>query len=267
MTLHEGPIHFLTEGDRDSLAALPGLRDLSGVLGCRLSIVHVLDGAGDSRLAAALAALPGDAPGVLAVPVAELDAALALLTGILALRPTRHGPIMRLLAGTQHERLLHHGRLPLLALPGGQLPPLRRVLFPADLAPRSEAPFDQVVALCRTLNAELHLLHVYGDDRLLPSEQDLARRAAAKSPRELMAIDQQRLQSLAERAKAQGLSPIVKTAEGRAHTQILAYAAANAIGLIAMASHGPRSIEDILLGSTTARVIQRSPATVLAIRA
>jgi nucleotide-binding universal stress UspA family protein len=46
----------------------------------------------------------------------------------------------------------------------------------------------------------------------------------------------------------------------------LTSAAANDIGLIAMASHGPRSVEDILLGSTTARVIQRAPVAVLAMR-
>ncbi|MFN8569373.1 MAG: universal stress protein [Kouleothrix sp.] len=57
------------------------------------------------------------------------------------------------------------------------------------------------------------------------------------------------------------------TAEGRAYVAISAYAAANAIGLIVLASHGPRSAEDVLLGSTTPRTIRAASAAVLAIPA
>jgi nucleotide-binding universal stress UspA family protein len=228
--------------------------------------VHV-SGRSDHKLAAVIEALPGDAPNVVAVPAADLNTALASRTGIVALRPARPGPLARCLVGSHYEHLLIYGSLPVLALPAtGQLPPIARVLFPADLSPRSQATFDEAIAFCKALNAELHLLHVYGEDRLLPSEQDLARRAATKSPRELMAIDQEYVRDLATRAAAHGLRTRIKTAEGRAHAQILAYTAANAIDLIVMASHGPRSSEDVLLGSTTARVIQRAPVAVLAVR-
>src|SRR5690349_16691804 len=96
MPLQDGPIIFLTDADRESLAALPDVHGLATALGCRLSIVHVLGGTGESRLAAAVAALPGDPPGVLAVPAADLQAALAELAGVLALLAHRHGPVMRL---------------------------------------------------------------------------------------------------------------------------------------------------------------------------
>jgi nucleotide-binding universal stress UspA family protein len=209
---------------------------------------------------------------VLAVPEANLHPALASLAdatdGMLVLLPTRRGPLSRLLAGNDYELLLRRGPLPVLALPGsGRLNPIKRVLFPADLSPRSESSLDQAAALCQALGADLHLLHVYGDDRLPPGEVDSARRASAKTPRELMAIDAEGLAGLAARATSVGVSVRSKTAEGRAHAQILAYAAANAIDLIVMASHGPRTLEDILLGSTTVRVIQRAAAPVLALRA
>jgi nucleotide-binding universal stress UspA family protein len=82
-----------------------------------------------------------------------------------------------------------------------------------------------------------------------------------------MLIDKEQLRALAARAISQGVRTRIHTAEGRAHAQILAYAAANAIDLIVMASHGPRTSEDILLGSTTVRVIERAPVAVLAMRA
>lgn len=260
------PIAFLADGGLDSLRALPDIQRLAADLCCQLSVIR-LSGSDDSRLAAALTALPGDTPTAV-VPDAELDAALAGMSGLVAMLPKRYGPVLRFLLGNSYEQLLRHSSLAVLALPStGQLPPIRRVLFPADLSPRSQTQFDQTIALCKALDAELHLLHVYGEDRLLPSEQDLARRAATTNPYELMLIDKEQLRALADHAVAHGVRAKVKTAEGRAHTQILAYAAANEIGLISMISHGPRTTEDIWLGSTTARVIQRSPVAVLAMRA
>lgn len=261
------PIAFLADGTRESLAALPSVQRLSADLGSQLSVLHPL-GTADHHLAAMVAALPGAAPNVSAVPEADRDAALAHHTGIVALRPTRRGPLLRFLVGSSYEHLLRQGPPSVLALPdSGQLPSVARVLFAADLSPRSHAAFDEAIALCKALSAELHILHVYGGDRLLPAEQDLARRAATTSPYELMAIDKEQLRALANRAAAQTVRAHVKTAEGRAHAQILAYAAASAIDLIVMASHGPRTSEDILLGSTTVRVIQSAPVAVLAIRA
>jgi nucleotide-binding universal stress UspA family protein len=269
MTPNNGPIFFLMDGTPRSLARLPETNRLANALGRRLSIVHTLGEAGGEPIAHALASLPEGRPGVVAVAGANLDQALTELFGaggILALEPTRHGPLGRLLMSNNYEQVLRSG--PVLTLPEGDRPAnIAHILFPADLSPRSDAPFDVLTPLCAALKAELHLLHVYGEDRLLPSEQDTARRAAAKSPRELMAIDQERMRDLAGRARAAGISVHSHTAEGRAHTQILAYAAKHAIDLIVMASHGPRSAEDILLGSTTARVIQKAPIPVLALRA
>jgi nucleotide-binding universal stress UspA family protein len=263
-TAYDRPIAFLTDGTIESLAALPGVHRLAAGLGCQLSVVDLLGG-DDRRLAAMLAALPGEPPAVSVLPEHDLDAALARHGGIVALLPKRRGALLRFLIGSRHEHLLRHGSLPVLALPStGQLPQIARVLFPADLSPRSQAPFDEAIALCKALNAELHVLHVYGEDRLLPSEQDLARRAAATNPYQLMLIDKEQLRALADHAAAQGVQTHVRTAEGRAHAQILAYAAANAIDLVVMASHGPRTSEDILLGSTTVRVIESAPVAVLA---
>ncbi len=269
MALNHGPIFFLMDGTPESLARLPATSRLANALGRRLSILHALGDTGDEPIAQAIAALPDQPAGVVAVAGANLDQALADLFGtggILALEPTRRGPLGRMLMSSNHEQMLRRG--PVLTLPAGDQPTqIKRVLFPIDLAPRSNAPLDAITPLCATLNAELHLLHVYGEDRLLPSERDMARRAATQNPRELMQIDQEQMRALADRASAAGVQVRSRTAEGRAHAQILAYAAAHAIDLIVMASHGPRSSEDILLGSTTARVIQRSPVPVLALRA
>lgn len=270
MALSAGPIVFLTPGSAPSLAALPGLAAFAAALGRRLSILQLLERPGEPG-AAPVAALAngGPPPEYRSVAPEGVGAALRQIAGttggILALLPRRPGPFGRLLIGSEYERLLRGGPLPVLALPAsGRIAPPARVLFPSDLAPRSTAALDETVALCRGLDAELHLLHVFGDDRLLPAELDQEQRRAAQSPRALLELDRARLQALADGAAAQGVRASCQVAEGRAHAQILRYAAANAIDLIVMSSHGPRSIEDIFLGSTTARVIHDAAVPVLA---
>jgi nucleotide-binding universal stress UspA family protein len=261
----------LTDGAPASLAALPDLARLARQLGDRLALLHLLSAAdfGDRAIAATVARLGGAQPAVLAIRPENLAPALATFATaggrLLALRPTRRGGLLRVLAGNLEETLLRASPLPILALPErGQLPPIRRALFAADLAPRSDRALDQAIALCRQLGAELHILHAFGDDGLLPSERDSARRAATATVRDLLAIDREQLQSLLSRASDAGVAAQLATAEGRAHDAILGYAASNAIDLMVMAPHGPRSVEDILLGSTTARVIRAARVPVLA---
>lgn len=281
MALHEGPLVFLTDGSDGSLAALPDIAALARELECAIRAVYV-DSAADPKQppseqqsgpAVERLRSVGAAQGLidrvyLAAP-AQLTAAIreAASTGLVVFRANRAGRIGRRISGGSYQRLLRSGPLPLLVLPASStLDPLRRVLFPADLSPRSEAALDEAIGLCRKLAAELHVLHVYGDDRLLPSERDQARRAAARSPLELLRIDQQRIAELVARATSRNVRAHAHTAEGRAHTEILRYAVANGINAIVMPSHGPRTLEDIVFGSTTMRVIARAPMPVLALR-
>ncbi len=187
---------------------------------------------------------------------------------LLALVPTRRGNPIRAFSNNDYERLLIEGSLPVLALPrDGKLGLIKKVLFPADLSPRSEAALQQTIDLCKRLDAELHLLHIYGTDGLLPSERDMQKRRAATSPRELFELDQNQLKELAARATDQGITTVIATAEGRAHTAILNYIRTQQINLAIMASHGPRNSEDILLGTTTARVILHSNVPVIGVPA
>ncbi|HMO56855.1 MAG TPA: universal stress protein [Roseiflexaceae bacterium] len=270
-----GPILFITNGQPAIRAAIPQLQAYADAFGCQLRlIVQVPRATQDvllpkyavqirTALPEALQSTPIDVlrPAQLR-PL--LRAAAANGGGMVAVLPTRNSGLKRILQPNHHERLLLDGPLPLLALGRQARESIRRILFPVDLAPRSEALLDDTIALCRRLGAELHLLHVYGDDRLLPAEIDTGRRAAARTPRELYEIDKQQLAALAARAEAADIAVTAGYAEGRAHTQIAAYTANHAIDLIVMATHGPRSTADILFGTTTARVINRVSVPVLA---
>jgi nucleotide-binding universal stress UspA family protein len=267
---------YLTNGASDSIAAFPQVAGFASAIGSRTVLAHVHRQADkpplDPRIADVLAGVPSTTPpDVVQVPARNLSRNIMSMSelagGALALLPTRRRSVGRVLLGNTYERLIRECPLPMLTLPrDGTIGHVQRILFPADLSPRSLPAFDQAIALCRELDAELHILHVFGDDRLLPTELDLERRQAAQSPMELYSMDKQNIQQLVERAMAQGVPTISRTAEGRAHHQILTYTSANPLDMIVMPTHGPRSFEDIIRGSTTIRVVQQAPVPVLVLR-
>ena len=269
MVLHDGSLIVLTAGQANTLTGLPGLTRLAEGLRNRLCILNVRQRSAPVHAVSLPGVLPND---VFTVWPEHLSAVLTTFAAsdgrLLALLPTRHRGLTRVFVGNDFERLIRPGALPLLALPPtGALPPLRRVLFPADFAPRSDAAFTHTLALCSTFGAELHIVHVYGADALLPSETDQARRSATTNIRDLLAIDRELLSQYATRATEAGIPVQTATAESRAHDVINRYANDQAIDLIVMATHGPRTPEDILFGTTTARTICAANVPVLAIPA
>lgn len=289
MALHQGPLIFLTDGTTESLSVLPDIASLAKELGAQINTIYVDPTAdprqparvlADNAIAARIRAAATDGTVIASIYAGPLEQILPTLrlaggpasspdqppSGFAIMRASYRGRLGRLFTDNTHADLLRSGPLPLMVLPAsGTFDPLRRILFPADLSPRSDAAFDATVELCRTLAAELHVLHVYGD-QLLPEERDQARRAAAKSPRELLRIDQERHVRLIERARRRNVRAVAHTGEGRAHTEIIKYATANNINAIVMPSHGTRTLEDMFFGSTTLRVIRRASVPVLALR-
>jgi len=59
---------------------------------------------------------------------------------------------------------------------------------------------------------------------------------------------------------------ITYVAYGRPFAEIIGYAREHAIDLIVMATHGRGAIVHMLLGSTTEKVVRKSPCPVLTIR-
>lgn len=274
MPFTRGPLRFLTDGSPKSLAALAQVHAYAGALGRGTTLILRVPRTDqptmiEKRVAMVrkyLAPEFADLP-IIGVRPAEFRPALRQAAadegGIVAL--VRRSSGFGLAGSSEYERLLFDEPLPLLLIPpGSSVAPIRRVLFPADLATRSEILLDQTAALCAQLGAELHLLHVYGSEPVVRSAAEQAERSALKSPYELLARDQAAFRALHERATAAGVTVVAGTAEGIAHTQILAYAEKLSIDLIVMASHGPRSTGDIIGGTTTARVIRASRVLVLA---
>lgn len=284
MGLKEGPIIFLTDGSVASVALLPEVAAFAATLAPSLTLLHLHRRNNDEsqalerhRLEQEVAKLEPPLPyqsissdnlfPTLSQLADDANAPDGYARGILALLPTRHHPIRRLFALNNYDRLLHRGPFAILALPKSfRHKTIAKVLFPTDLAPRSDDALTDTITLCHHWQAELHLLHSFGDDDRLPEEKNPAARATARTPRQLMQIDIDRLDELAKRARESGLTVITQYGEGKAHSDILNYVRTHTIDLVVMSTHGARKYEDVIYGTTTTQVIQKASVPILALR-
>lgn len=185
--------------------------------------------------------------------------------------------LSRLVLGSVATQVMRRARVPvLLVRPKDHEAPahgsLRRMLVPLDGTAAAEAALPHAGMLAQAMGLELALLKVLPSATWAPVEE-------SPEPlfRGLRAWQQQRA---TERAEAQayveniarllwrkGLRVETALEEGLAADRIVAYAEANGIDLVAMATHGRSAVGRLFLGSVADEVMRSGVAPVLLVRA
>ena len=178
-------------------------------------------------------------------------------------------PLLGLIGGTTTDRLVREARSPVIVVPRA-LPDLswrpRRILFPVDFSAATVATTPLVVALAEVLSAELEVVHAVdlppgvpippverGEDGVLGIDEV---RRVFDNP-----IDRflDRLERLAPEARftlVRGADPARAILERAAETDT---------SLVVMAAQGNGLIHRLLIGSTTARVIEGATVPVMVV--
>lgn len=138
---------------------------------------------------------------------------------------------------------------------------LQRILVPLDGSALAESALPEVKELARPFEASLTLL------RVIPPYLS----PGVKPPEEFMARDQAEaegyLKTKQQELEAEGFSIEVVVRAGDAAHEILDYAEAREVDLIAMATHGRSGLSRWLLGSIAEKVLRGSDIPVLLHRA
>jgi nucleotide-binding universal stress UspA family protein len=141
------------------------------------------------------------------------------------------------------------------AIPGGahDSVQLQRVVFCTDFSDPAQRALEYALSVAAEYGAELTLLHVVEDDHR-PAKLDKAVASATG-----------RLEGLIEpkRGERGGIKTLVRV--GRAYEQIVKHASEIQADLIIMAVRGRNALDLAVFGSTTYRVIQLGPCSVLAV--
>src|SRR5687768_117439 len=180
----------------------------------------------------------------------ELDAALIVI-GL-----GRHRPTDRPLGGEATLRVIRHTSCPVLAVSGALQRRPREVVVATDFSPQSMHAARAALPLLAS-SATLHVLHVWqrtitDDPQVLGIEKLYARSITARLVR-----------FVADLRTPPGVSVRTAVREGRAATQLIAYANEHRADLIVAGRRGPDAIAHAFVGSVATSLLRGATCSVL----
>ncbi len=141
------------------------------------------------------------------------------------------------------------------------------ILLPTDFSDVAKPAIAYACQLSDAFSAQLHCLHVVDDAYQYWTAIGPESLPIGPPPEEMLELGRSRMARFAEEHLS-GVKPgvISHVAYGRPFAEIIACTRENAIDLIVMGTHGRGAIAQVLLGSTTEKVVRKAPCAVLTIR-
>ena len=176
----------------------------------------------------------------------------------------------RFVLGSVTERLMHTLPCPLLVVPNTPdarpFTGFKKILVGCDFSSDSTLAVEFGFSLAQEFEAELYLTHVIEPDLfhgLLGSGSHKTDRHQREELRDKL------LKDLADLIPAHAVNwchPHTTLLAGQPHEELIKYAVINDLDLIVLGVHGRGFVENLLVGSTTDRVIRTGPCPVLSVR-
>jgi nucleotide-binding universal stress UspA family protein len=139
-----------------------------------------------------------------------------------------------------------------------------KILVCVDLSDSTEEILKRIEKLCRPLNAKVWLLH-----NAMPEPETIEFKVDPIEARESLAKkfhhQHRQIQELAERIRKSGVEATALLVHGKTVDTILTEAADLDIDVIVVGSHGHGAMYQLLVGSISEGVLQRSSKPVLVI--
>jgi nucleotide-binding universal stress UspA family protein len=181
--------------------------------------------------------------------------------------------LKRIILGSVTERLMRTLTCPLLVVnspehnlvsPADQEIRLKKILVGCDFSPDSGQAIKHALSLAQEFEAELHLAHVIEP----PTQPDLHKEDSPVSEEIQQDYRDLLIQKLKEMVPAEArywCTPQTGLLEGQPYEEIVAYAESKDIDMIVLGVRGHGLVKTLFLGSTTDRVVRRSPCPVLSV--
>lgn len=142
----------------------------------------------------------------------------------------------------------------------------KRIVCGVDFSPMSVAAFLTAAELARSMNAELHVLHVI---ETYPPAASWPRDAERRDVQSLEQKATSAMDALVARSAGalDGVSVTTEITVGLAFAELLNRARDSTRDLIVVGAKGVKLLEDALFGGTAGQVVKGAPCSVLVVRA
>lgn len=141
-----------------------------------------------------------------------------------------------------------------------KIQPMMNILCPTDFSPNSEIAINYAIELSNKAKAKLHIITSF----VLPSSAG-SFRSLDRHVHDYLNDDLKEFINKVKSNITSGISPEYDALEGAPSTVISSYARHHDIDLIIMGTKGSSSIKNLVIGSTTQKVINQTLVPVLAI--
>lgn len=173
-----------------------------------------------------------------------------------------------LMLGSVTEKVVRRAPCPVMTVPprarATSRLPFRHIVCSVDFSPASDAALTLAFSLAQEADAALSLVHVleWANDEPLSQLKYIAPEYHAYREQDAGV----RLSRLVPDSVREFCTPTTHIAHGKAHEEILAWAARQQADLIVMGVQGRNAVDVMLFGSTTNQVVRRATCPVLTVR-
>ncbi|MBS1270929.1 MAG: Universal stress protein A [Candidatus Marinimicrobia bacterium] len=145
------------------------------------------------------------------------------------------------------------------------MPEIKNILYTTDFSEFSRFALPYVVEMAEKFEADLHCLYVV-EPINTPVDFGWTQVNYAELEENHVEHAEKSLKSIVEEDIPQHIRTHSVVRHGRSFKEIIDYARDEGIDLIVMATHGLSGLSHILFGSTTEKVVRKSPCPVLTVR-
>ena len=181
--------------------------------------------------------------------------------------------LKRIILGSVTERLMRTLTCPLLVVnspehkfvsAADQVVKIEKILVGCDFSPDSGQALKHALSLAQEFQAELHLAYVIEP----PTQTNLHKEvttAAEDIHQEYRDLLTRKLKDMVPAEARYWCTPQTGLLEGQPYEEIVTYAESKDIDMIVLGVRGHSMVKTLFLGSTTDRVVRKSPCPVLSV--
>jgi len=186
------------------------------------------------------------------------------------------GGVRELLFGSIAQQVLKRGAIPVLlvrAVPEGVTPAFapKRVLVPLDGTAGAEVALTPAQDMARLFKAVVHIVMVVATAGTVRGEQQALAQVMPAATRAALELEeseaQEYLDRVADRVRTEGITATTEVRRGDPTRALADEASEPDVGLVVVATHGRAGVQAICAGSVTARLLARTRAPLLLLRA
>ena len=142
---------------------------------------------------------------------------------------------------------------------------MKTILAPVDFSAGTVGIVDAAAVLARANGARLVALHVVPPTIVVDGE--FGSRAAEEYSATLVESAARQLADLQKQFRVQGITIVTEHRAGAAGPAIVEHARALNAAYVVLGSHGHGALHDLIMGSTTTRVLKEAPCAVVVVPA